>query len=392
MPRTAMQARRGTGLSTWLLLAVGRHGASARREEGVSDVLSASEAEGGPRSCIDSWSRLKDFSHWKVKVVASSAKFVGEGANGCAYIAKAQAGGDIVIKTSKWSNRLKLFENECKSLQTVHTTACTQAGGESSLPTPIALAEQYVPTCLEVGGTKDDPYIVQQMAKGGPWEPTNLQVQDQKAVFAQLVEAVFALHRLGFAHNDMTIGNVYLDKTTSPPRVALIDLGDMTTLDKIPSAYRSNYKRDANAIWERSQALIGCEERPSQGASKQDVDWFLDCIKAKWWPEHSITPTPEMEEFRRAVSNMLYAGVEKSENQHIESLYETAKVQEWLPSHKQLYHWTDCAPQSSEFFIAEEGTTPRPATTTRSGTVRRMSGSLLAAGVVLVTVAAHLVQ
>jgi len=133
-------------------------------------------------------------------------------------------GKPVAIKLSKSAGKLDSWKSECRKMQNMHLKACKTG------PEALGLMETYIPTCLEVGGTKNEPYYVmhaagtQRIAKAARG---HLSQEDQTKIFSQLVAALYALHSQGWGHNDLHGGNVVLDGS----RLSLIDFGSVKTLD-----------------------------------------------------------------------------------------------------------------------------------------------------------------
>merc|ERR1719387_2025432 len=150
-------------------------------------------------------------------------KYAGAGANGCVMLAKdTQNGGvEVAIKVSKKPGNLKGWQDECRRAQRLHRTACSK--GEEALK----LAERYLPTCLDVGGTDQAPFIIMHAAegKGIGSMASKLPKGDRASFFAQSVGAVTAMHGIGFSHNDLHNENVEILYGSST--LVLIDFGEV---------------------------------------------------------------------------------------------------------------------------------------------------------------------
>jgi len=187
---------------------------------------------------------------------------VGKGATACAYLAKDNEGKPVAVKLSKSAGKLDSWRSECREMQNLHHNACKTG------PDALGLMETYIPTCLEVGGTENEPFYVmhaagtQRISKAAK----HLSQADQPKVFSQLVAAQYALHSQGWGHNDLHGGNVVLDGS----RLSLIDFGSVKTLDH---SHTGGSTRDGNRLWEHAGALGRCG-KPSQWnrhASKEDL-------------------------------------------------------------------------------------------------------------------------
>eukprot|EP00929_Paragymnodinium_shiwhaense_P019349 TRINITY_DN13230_c0_g1_i1.p1 TRINITY_DN13230_c0_g1~~TRINITY_DN13230_c0_g1_i1.p1 ORF type:complete len:393 (-),score=69.25 TRINITY_DN13230_c0_g1_i1:186-1364(-) len=260
---------------------------------------------------------------------------VGSGANGCVYIGKdvEHDNAKIAVKTSKRPGRMKSWQHECGLMQMMHVKAC-KAGGES-----LDLVENYIPTCLEVTGTDENPLLI--MHATGTTEMasyTRLVKTDgeKKSVFAQLVAAIHALHNVGLTHNDLHAKNVMLQETSATSdlahiHLALIDFGDVKPFHKRNAAWNRGYKRDSFAIWRMGGNLADCPGAAHLGATKRVLEKreFLECVNRTWTPGIDFMN----------ILNKLVDDTEEGTTgrQHVGELYETAFVQDNLPSDKHYY-------------------------------------------------------
>merc|ERR1712083_550527 len=99
----------------------------------------------------------------------------------------------------------------------------------------MKLAERYLPTCLEVGGTDDAPYIIMHAAPGKGIGSSFKSLAGEKGadVFSQLVGAVTAMHGVGYTHNDLHNQNiVIMNVDAKHPALVFIDFGEVRPLSK----------------------------------------------------------------------------------------------------------------------------------------------------------------
>jgi len=250
---------------------------------------------------------------------------VGTGATACVYLAKDTEGKPVAVKLSKSANKLESWQKECRKMQNLHLNAC-QTGPEA-----LGLMETYIPTCLEVGGTRNEPYYVMHAAgtQRISTAAKKLSLEDQVKVFSQLVAALYALHGQGWGHNDLHGGNVVLDGA----RLSLIDFGGLRTLDRSKT---SGSKRDGNRLWEHTAAIARCG-KPSQWnrhAHKDDLQKratkLKECLKM-WW---SVD-----DDFITALDKVLQADISGEKNQHLTELFQAKFVQDHLPEVDNHFQW-----------------------------------------------------
>lgn len=257
---------------------------------------------------------------------------VGKGATACVYLAKDTEGKPVAVKLSKSANKLNSWRSECRKMQNLHLKACKTG------PEALGLMETYIPTCLEVGGTNNEPYYVmhaagtQRIAKVG--HPSQ---DDQIKIFSQLVAALYALHGQGWGHNDLHGGNVVLDGS----RLSLIDFGGLRTLDKSSTGAT---KRDGNRLWEHAGKVGRCGKEsiwdshnkpPGSGKAKtQDLQKratnLKECLK-KWWSAD--------DKFIAALDKVLQADISGERDQHLTELFQTKFVQDHLPGLDNHFQW-----------------------------------------------------
>jgi hypothetical protein len=201
----------------------------------------------------------------------------------------------------------------------------------------LKLGEAFEPTCLMVGVTESGlPFMAQNLAPLCPIAYVGNKcpmpsVEDQKKVFAQMVASIWSLHAIDRAHNDLHGTNIVLDTDVSPPHVALVDLGDVSTIER---AYKDNYKRDANAFWNHGGVLARCNADArwsnNKNLMRQRKPKFLECLKQKW----NVGP-----DFIQALSKVIDGGIAMSTEQHVEGLFNSKFVQKNLPNVESTYPW-----------------------------------------------------
>merc|ERR1719265_1609362 len=94
-------------------------------------------------------------------------------------------------------------------------------------------------------------------------------------MFLRLWAAVYALHAVGYTHNDLHGGNIVVDDKDN---VALIDFGEV-----VGHHAGKGYKHDINSLWQWSSVVLGCSNSEwgllpaSQLRPRKDN--FLECVK-----------------------------------------------------------------------------------------------------------------
>jgi len=250
---------------------------------------------------------------------------VGKGATACVYLAKDTEGKPVAVKLSKSANKLESWKKECRKMQNVHLNACKIG------PEALGLMETYIPTCLEVGGTSNEPYYVMHAAGTQRIGKTakKLSQEDQVKVFSQLVAALYALHSQGWGHNDLHGGNVVLDGS----RLSLIDFGSLRPLD---TSKTRNSKRDGNRLWEHAAAVGHCGKDSQWDRHAQNNDLqkratkLKECLKKGWSVDDN---------FITALDKVLQADISSEKNQHLTELFQTKFVQDHLPAVDNHFQW-----------------------------------------------------
>jgi hypothetical protein len=167
----------------------------------------------------------------------------------------------------------------------------------------------------------------------GSIREVGLNVEQQKSVFAQFIEAIWSMHGIGFSHNDLHQNNIVLSGTP-PTELCLIDFGTMHSLRR---ASRRGYKRDGNAIWRWTTEMAGCDPsvgwRPhmSRDEARTARGGFLACLAENW----GLTDPASV----RALRVVLTADITEGDNQHVEGLYRSAFVQEHLVPSRADFPW-----------------------------------------------------
>jgi len=256
---------------------------------------------------------------------------VGKGATACVYLATDTEGRTVAVKLAKSANKLEKWREECQNMQKLHLSAC------ASGPNALSLMETYVPTCLEVGGTQNDPYYVmhaagsKRISKAAKAKEGKgaLSTADQIKVFSQLVAALYALHSQGWSHNDLHGGNVVLEGS----KLSLIDFGSVRTYS---SSKTEGSKRDGNRLWEHTAKLAKCGKTSlwKKKAGKQELQKHVknlkECLRNKWSVDDA---------FISALDIVLQADIEGERNQHMTELFQSKFVQDHLPDLDNQFQW-----------------------------------------------------
>jgi len=251
---------------------------------------------------------------------------VGKGATACVYLATDKEGKAVAVKLAKSANRLGAWRKECQTMQKLHLSAC------ASGPTSLSLMETYVPTCLEVGGTQNDPYYVmhaagsQRIAKAAK---ATRSTAEQIKVFSQLVAALHALHSQGWGHNDLHGGNVVLEGS----KLSLIDFG---SVKQYSSSNTKGTTRDGNRLWEHTAKLAKCgktslwERKAKSDVLQEHANNLKACLR-KWWNVDDA--------FISALDMVLQADIGSERNQHVTELFHSKFVQDHLPHNDNQFRW-----------------------------------------------------
>mmetsp|Transcript_50178 Transcript_50178/g.79479 ORF Transcript_50178/g.79479 Transcript_50178/m.79479 type:complete len:559 (-) Transcript_50178:46-1722(-) len=313
-------------------------------------VLGTSKSEGGSRVSLamefalpgeetcnsDVWDNVCKDDNFKARF--TDVSFAGAGASACVWFAKDVENGNVAVavKVSKEQGFSKLLDwkAECGAMHMLRLDACA-----NSLQL-LEISEAFHTNCLGVSSAVDYPFMVQHAAPRTPVDQLGiygipdeakitLSPDMQKFVFAQFVAAVYGLHAIGKAHNDLHGKNIVVSDS-SPWHLALIDFGDVTPLAEAKSP---NYKRDGYAIWLWTAHLANCEEdatieiNESPDNMRLKKDKFLSCLESKWGAGE--------EQFKNAFSAIIDADISTNagtwvEDQHVKDLYETSFVQKIL--------------------------------------------------------------
>jgi len=251
---------------------------------------------------------------------------VGKGATACVYLATDKEGKAVAVKLAKSANRLGAWRKECQTMQKLHLSAC------ASGPTSLSLMETYVPTCLEVGGTQNDPYYVmhaagsQRIAKAAK---ATRSTAEQIKVFSQLVAALHALHSQGWGHNDLHGGNVVLEGS----KLSLIDFG---SVKQYSSSNTKGTTRDGNRLWEHTAKLAKCgktslwDRKAKSDVLQEHANNLKACLR-KWWNVDDA--------FISALDMVLQADIGSERNQRVSELFHSKFVQDHLPENDNQFRW-----------------------------------------------------
>jgi len=237
----------------------------------------------------------------------------GQGMRGCAYIAtKKSSNTRVVIKVPRYTKDAAAnFKFECASrMQWLHKAAC-KAG-----QTQLSLVEQYLPTCLEFGA--NPVYLVMQAANTDQLKNVKklkLTKEEAKSAFAQIVASLYAMHSIGYTHNDAHGGNIMCSRENSQIRVSLIDFGRTKTMEN--AELKSNKHCDAYEVVAHLKKLSHCGKD------------LHDCLQQNWSVDHAFLTALQAVE----------GGCDKTKkDQHIKDIYMTSFVQDHLPPKHVWYH------------------------------------------------------
>lgn len=265
----------------------------------------------------------------------SNIRMAGTGATACVYLGD-KNGVSVAVKVAKMDGKFSSFRRECSEMQDLRKAACSQSKEF------LQLAQNFVPTCLEVGEETAGGKAFFTMHAAGTKgiskservkRNIGFDVPQQKKAFAQMVAAVYGLHGIGFAHNDLHGNNIVFD---ADDELALIDFGDVTPA-KI--AYTgAGLKRDGNAIWRWGASLAGCKDFTFKylktPKSKQDEPRakILACVRDAWSMDDASLS---------AFGDVVLASSAQKSDQKLGPLYKSAFVQANLPPLKNTFPWDE---------------------------------------------------
>jgi len=269
-----------------------------------------------------------DLSRYNLDSRFTDFKEAGAGANGCVVLAKdSSMGGTLVaIKVSKKPGRKSAWEKECNGMKRLRQAACKSKE-------QMKLAERYLPSCLEVGGTNDAPYIIMHAAppKGIGAVKKHLHGPVGADVFAQLVGAVTALHGVGYTHNDLHNQNIVIQMVQQgAPELSLLDFGEIVPLAQ--GNRGGSYKQDETVFSRIAFRLAQCPEEafyPDVGKTDHATSSqhetrkaaLVACLKKAWQID---------DEFREAFVAVIDEAFKKKVPNLVPSLYHTA----WVHQHQ----------------------------------------------------------
>jgi len=311
---------RGRVLACSLMVA---HATRITKSETSNGMDSFNPHVGGAEGCVFPDSLKKKYSKEWV---------IGTGATACVWIADVQ-GSPVAIKIAKGGGKISEWRKECDDMQQMRLAACR--GGSQAQQ----LAEQFLPTCLEVGSAGSVSFYVMQAAGAtGISDFARKTAHDlplQKRAFAQTVAAVYSMHGIDYTHNDLHGHNIVLDASND---VALIDFGE------IKGHHRGiGYKHDVNSIWRWAASLAHCPESAQfprlmksffSQKNRQELAerkaQLMACLKVKWSVDDRFVHT-----FDSILSDVILI----KEDQRVRELFDTEFVQENLPPLKNAYPW-----------------------------------------------------
>jgi len=324
---------------------------------GLCGVASAADKATCNKALADA--KTKDDQSLKTKLDGEYADlhFAGATELACSFIAWDEKNQkDVIVKlpakegdAAEDAMDSMLFSMQCKTLDDKDKPSLLKKACEEEdkieKDKNVDILRKYVPNCLEFGAPGDGaktPYEVFEAAKGGPWPLLGTDLDksttsaDKATIVAQLIEAIYILHKLGFGHNNLRPDNLRLNvKAEGPPRVSM-DFGDGAVLPFKEAGH--GYKRDANAIWERTASLLGCKTVNTALDTDSEATEFIKCLKDK------LAVTDEDQDFLDKFEEMCKAGNKGEKNQHVQELYKKTFVQKALEkvqeTEKDYYQWT----------------------------------------------------
>jgi hypothetical protein len=291
----------------------------------------------------------------------------GAGANGCVVLAKdTTSGGTMVaIKVSKRPGKLHSWVTECNGMKKMRQAACKD-------PLMMKLAERYLPTCLEVGGTDQAPFIIMHAAppNGIGAAAKYLHGYVGAHVFAQLVGAVTGMHAIGYTHNDLHNANVVVELAKEnghaefQPELSLLDFGEIKSL--AGGGRRGNWKQDETVFARNAFKLAKCPaeaffpdvgkaDSASPSAHEARKAALIDCLNKQWGID---------DEFRSAFIAVIDEAYRREVPSLVPSLYKTAWVQKHQGELERKYPtpagWCDGAATAETYQPTPEHVPPKP--------------------------------
>jgi len=272
--------------------------------------------------------------HWTPELQRTfhNERMVGAGATACVFIADQRSNGmRMAIKVAKHGGRLNAWRTACEEMQQIRLAACYR-GREF-----LELTEQYMPTCTYVGSSEPAFYVMHAAGTTGIGQSERsgsrglgMTMEQKKSIFSQLAASVYALHSIGFAHNDLHGNNIVLNGD----ELAMIDYSDASPLQT--AWIGAGLKRDGNAVWRWAASLAGCHDQsleylrtPRSGKAEKEAV-LLECVRTGFGADS---------EFMTAYRNVIVASREESVDQKCIELFRTNFVQQYLPSPKVIYPW-----------------------------------------------------
>jgi len=258
-----------------------------------------------------------------------NGKMVGSGATACVAIADNSKGVKVAIKIGKKGSNLDEWVEECNKLKKIRLDSCKNK--------VLDLHQQYVPTCTDVGqvsfkGEKINYYVMHAAAVSGISQIGKGYTPDlatRKMIGAEVVTAIYAFHKAGYAHNDLHGNNVVVNQKTGA--LQLIDLGDAANYP----GWIKDYKRDSNAVWRWLAIAADCPNDAQwfshlKGVSTltSQADRFKNCIEEKWNPGN---------DFMKALGTMLNGCIKNLRVHNVDKLYNTQFVKNNAPKLQNLF-------------------------------------------------------
>lgn len=300
-----------------------------------------------PGSLLESNSTMKcDLDRYKpvLEPRFKDFKYAGSGASGCVVLAyDTKISKTVAIKTKKTPGGLQGWKAECADAQALHMAACKKS------KEAFQLAEKYLPSCLEAGGTEEAPYIVMHAAGGDGLGHTKLPESTKASVFAQLVGALTAMHGIGYAHCDLSKENIII--LTGTTQLVLIDFGSARTLWKARGKLKQGgYKQDENVLAFYASDLAECpkeawfaylpgrEIKTSADKQAAQKSALLSCLQKKWDVD---------QEFLDMFGKVIDEAYNRQTPTLVPELYHTKWVQTKEAGRESLFPTGNCAAYSS---------------------------------------------
>jgi len=274
---------------------------------------------------------------------------------GCVFTAEDthHNNAQVEIKFSRKAKDLKRWQKICKHSKTIQKEACLAA------PDELKLVEHYFPACLEIGSEDEAFYMVRHSATGRPLKAASLKAGARKAVWAQMVGGVAALHSVGLCASDVSAYQTVLLQSMLATRVVFDDTGDLVPLS-------SGCGGDADFLAQQAALLAECPQ------AVETHEALSACLTDRWCSKS------EPCDFVQVVQDAL--GKTTDSTSRVLKLYRSAFVQNHQGDLESLFpascdgdDYTTVASTTAAVTTAEAVTTEPPTTVTSTSSTQTSS-------------------